>query len=143
MISRKFKSLETINRFKMLYEADEQQQNDEQAPVNKEGDEQQMDATEPPAEDGNETNDLEGQASPELGTFMSDNQKAELAKMLLDALMLTPPEPGTIPSELMNVSTSNADQVIKYIQGLNALSGPLSLDNDSDSNSMAGALKEI
>lgn len=142
MISRKFKSLETINRFKMLYEADEQQ-NVEQPSANKEDNEQQMDATEPPTEDANEANNPEGQASPELGTFMSDNQKAELAKMLLDALMLTPPEPGTIPSELMNVSTSNADQVIKYIQGLNALSGPLSLDNDSDSNSMAGALKEI
>lgn len=133
MIPRKFKSLETINRFKMLYEADEQQ--------NQEDATQPVDAAAPNSDE--QENNPEEQASPELGTFMSDNQKAELAKMLLDALMLTPPEPGTIPSDLMNVSTSNADQVIKYIQGLNALSGPLALDNDSDSNSMAGALKEI
>jgi hypothetical protein len=35
------------------------------------------------------------------------------------------------------------DEVIKYIQGLNALSAPLALNNDSDGNSMAGALKDI
>jgi hypothetical protein len=74
---------------------------------------------------------------------MSDNQKAEIAKMLIDALMMTPPEPGTIPSNLMNVTTDNADEVIKYIQGLNALSAPLSLDNDTDENAMGGALKSI
>jgi hypothetical protein len=66
-----------------------------------------------------------------------------MAKMILDALMITPPEPGTIPSNLMNVTTDNADEVIKYIQGLNALSAPLALNNDSDENSMAGALKDI
>jgi hypothetical protein len=43
----------------------------------------------------------------------------------------------------MNVTTDNADEVIKYIQGLNALSAPLSLDNDTDENAMGGALKSI
>jgi hypothetical protein len=75
--------------------------------------------------------------------FISDNQKADLAKIMLDALQMTPPEPGTIPAELMNVTTDNADAVIKYIQSLNSLDGPLSLKNDSNENSLAGALKDI
>jgi hypothetical protein len=108
------------------------------------GGEAPADATDPNAggAEGAET-DPTKQADPEAGVFMSDNQKAEIAKMLIDALMMTPPEPGTIPSNLMNVTTDNADEVIKYIQGLNALSAPLSLDNDTDENAMGGALKSI
>lgn len=139
MLKRKFKTFETIAKFKKLYEADEMEQD-----PNVEG----GDATNPPVEgaEGSEddaTSDPNKQADPESGTFMSDNQKAEMAKMIIDALMMTPPEPGTIPSNLMNVTTDNADEVIKYVQGLNALSAPLSLDNDADTNSMAGALKGL
>lgn len=139
MLKRKFKTFETIAKFKKLYEADEMEQD-----PNVEG----GDATNPPVEgaegvEGDTTSDPNKQADPESGTFMSDNQKAEMAKMILDALMMTPPEPGTIPSNLMNVTTDNADEVIKYVQGLNALSAPLSLDNDADTNSMAGALKGL
>lgn len=142
MLKRKFKTFETIAKFRKLYEADEMEQN-----PNAEG----GDATNPPVEgvegiegaEGDATSDPNKQADPESGTFMSDNQKAEMAKMILDALMMTPPEPGTIPSNLMNVTTDNADEVIKYVQGLNALSAPLSLDNDADTNSMAGALKGL
>lgn len=135
MTTRKFKIFETLENFRKLYEAAEDEaQAVEQAPA---------DATAPPAETADTSADPSKQASPEQGVFMSENQKAEMAKMLLDALMMTPPEPGTIPSNLMNVTTDNADEVIKYVQGLNALSAPLSLDNDADENSMAGALKDI
>lgn len=138
MVTRKFKIFETINRFKKLYEADEMNPEEggdavEGAPA--------ADATAPPADAA--VADPDKQADPESGTFMSDNQKAEMAKMMLDALMMTPPEPGTVPPNLMNVTTDNADEVIKYIQGLNALSAPLALDNDADEGSMAGALKGI
>lgn len=139
MLKRKFKTFETIAKFKKLYEADEMEQ-DPNA--------ENIDATNPPTEgaagaEDDMTSNPNKQADPESGIFMSDNQKAEMAKMILDALMMTPPEPGTIPSNLMNVTTDNADEVIKYIQGLNALSTPLSLDNDADANSMAGALKGL
>lgn len=141
MINRKFKTFETIARFRKLYEADEMEQDAAAEPA--EGGEAPADATDPAAAEGGAEADPTKQADPEAGVFMSDNQKAEIAKMLIDALMMTPPEPGTIPSNLMNVTTDNADEVIKYIQGLNALSAPLSLDNDTDENAMGGALKSI
>ena len=141
MINRKFKTFETIARFRKLYEADEMEQDQAAEPA--EGGEAPADATDPAAAEGGAEADPTKQADPEAGVFMSDNQKAEIAKMLIDALMMTPPEPGTIPSNLMNVTTDNADEVIKYIQGLNALSAPLSLDNDTDENAMGGALKSI
>ena len=146
MINRKFKTFETIARFRKLYEADEMEQDAAAAPA--EGGEAPVDATDPNAgapegAEGADGTDPNKQADPEAGVFMSDNQKAEIAKMLIDALMMTPPEPGTIPSNLINVTTDNADEVIKYIQGLNALSAPLSLDNDTDENAMGGALKSI
>ena len=141
MLKRNFKIFDTINRYKKIYEAaEDEMQEGGDAPA--EGGEQPQDATEAPAE-GDAASDPTKQADPNAGVFMSDNQKAEMAKMILDALMMTPPEPGTIPANLMNVTTDNADEVIKYIQGLNALSAPLSLNNDSDTNSMAGALKDI
>jgi hypothetical protein len=148
MINRKFKTFETIARFRKLYEADEMEQ-DVTADPAAEGGEAPADATDPNAgaaegaAEGADGTDPNKQADPEAGVFMSDNQKAEIAKMLIDALMMTPPEPGTIPSNLINVTTDNADEVIKYIQGLNALSAPLSLDNDTDENAMGGALKSI
>ena len=141
MINRKFKTFETIARFKKLYEADEMEQDPTADPAA--SGEAPADATDPAAAEGAADADPNKQADPEAGVFMSDNQKAEMAKMLIDALMMTPPEPGTIPSNLMNVTTDNADEVIKYIQGLNALSAPLSLNNDTDENAMGGALKSI
>lgn len=140
MIKRNFKIFDTLNRYKKLYEAAEEEM--QEGDITVEGGEQPQDATEVAVEEDVST-DPSKQADPNAGVFMSDNQKAEMAKMILDALMMTPPEPGTIPSNLMNVTTDNADEVIKYIQGLNALSAPLALNNDSDENSMAGALKDI
>ena len=135
MTTRKFKIFETLENFRKLYEAaEDEMQAPEQAPA---------DATQPAPSGTDPAADPNKQADPEAGVFMSDNQKAEMAKMILGALMMTPPEPGTIPSNLMNVTTDNADEVIKYVQGLNALSAPLSLENDADSSTMAGALKDI
>lgn len=117
----KFKTFATIEKFMKLYEA---------AP------EMSMD------DSGADANAPEEQADVETGVYMSDNQKASMAKMMLNALMMTPPEPGTVPNELMNVTTQNADAVIKYIQDLNALNAPLSVNNEQDPNSLGGALKE-
>lgn len=146
MFKRKFKTFETIAKLRKLYEADDVNQlniNEEQGGAANIS-EAEADATNPPANNGEDlASDPSKQANPEAGTFMSDNQKAEIAKMVLDALMMTPPEPGTIPHNLMNVTTDNADEVIKYIQSLNALNAPLSLDNETDMNSMSGALKDI
>ena len=115
MIKRNFKIFDTLNRYKKLYEAAEDEMQEGDTP--REGGEQPQDATETPAE-GDAATDPSKQADPNAGVFISDNQKAEMAKMILDALMMTPPEPGTIPPNLMNVTTDNADEVIKYIQGL-------------------------
>lgn len=149
MANYKFKVFDTIANFRKLYEADEnveqealtegdaqaeQEAADEVAPV---------DATDPNNIAPEEGNNPEEQADPEAGEFVSDNQKAMFAKMLLDALMAQPPSPGTIPQQWMNATTDNADEIIKYVQGLNALEAPLSLDNESNPNSMAGALKTM
>ena len=66
-----------------------------------------------------------------------------MAKVMFEALMSEPPEPGAIPSNLMEVTPENVDQIISYIQNLTAVSSPLSLENDEDKNTLAGALKEI
>lgn len=163
MISYKFKTFETIARLRKLYEADENVEQGEQepAPEGEVAPEEQApaddqtnpeeapptDATavqaEDPAAQENTPNEVEQQADPEAGEFISDNQKAMFAKMLLDALMAQPPSPGTIPKQWMNATTDNADEIIKYVQELNALESSLSLDNESNPKSMAGALKEI
>lgn len=149
MANYKFKVFDTIANFRKLYEADENVE--QEAPV--EGDAQveqeaaeqaaPVDATDPNNAAPEEGNNPEEQADPEAGEFVSDNQKAMFAKMLLDALMAQPPSPGTIPQQWMNATTDNADEIIKYVQGLNALEAPLSLDNESNPNSMAGALKTM
>lgn len=146
MIKRKFKTFETIAKFRKLYEAAE-----DEAAVTGDENANPEDAT-APQEDGvmpeSETDedaasDPDKQADLNAGEFVSDNQKAVFAKMLLDALMADPPQPGTIPQQWLNATTDNADEIIKYIQGLNALEGPLSLENEHDPNSMAGALKQV
>lgn len=142
----KFKTFATIEKFMKLYEAAEGE-DDSDKNKEKESEEQPQDATEAAPEmsmddSGADANAPEEQADVETGVYMSDNQKASMAKMMLNALMMTPPEPGTIPNELMNVTTQNADAVIKYIQDLNALSAPLSVENEQDPNSLGGALKD-
>jgi hypothetical protein len=139
MSIKRYKVFETIDRYMKLYEADEENTDMEEA--GNEDAPAPADATEPQ----NDENDPSVQAEPESGIFISDNQKAQFAKMMLDALMTTPPESGTIPPELLNVTTKNADQVIKYIQNLNMLSAATSLDGGSTENldNLGGALKDI
>lgn len=139
MARRTFKIFETIARYKKLYEAAEEEM------------QQPADATEPapeqPAEGQVEApaagDNPEEQAEPENGIFISDIQKAEIAKAMLDALMMEPPKAGVVPENLINVTTDNADDVIKFVQTINSVNAPLSLDNEADENSLAGALKDI
>lgn len=143
MIKRKFKTFETIAKFRKLYEAAEDEaaaEGGDEAANPEDATAPQEDGAMPEGEDA--ASDPEKQADPNAGEFISDNQKAVFAKMLLDALMADPPQPGTIPQQWLNATTDNADEIIKYIQGLNALEAPLSLENEHDPNSMAGALKQ-
>lgn len=140
MVNRKLKVFQTLDYFTRLYEGTEDETENLQQDIES-GEEAQQDATEPQTE----VNAPEEQAAPEEGVFMSDNQKAQFAKMMLDALMMTPPDAGTIPNELMNVTTQNADEVIKYIQNLNGLNAATSLDGSSPQSldNLTGALKDI
>lgn len=140
MVNRKLKVFQTLDYFTRLYEGTEDETENLQQDAES-GEEVQQDATEPQAN----ADAPEEQAAPEEGVFMSDNQKAQFAKMMLDALMMTPPDAGTIPNELMNVTTQNADEVIKYIQNLNGLNAATSLDGSSPQSldNLTGALKDI
>ena len=140
MVNRKLKVFQTLDYFTRLYEGTEDETENLQQDTES-GEEVQQDATEPQAN----ADAPEEQAAPEEGVFMSDNQKAQFAKMMLDALMMTPPDAGTIPNELMNVTTQNADEVIKYIQNLNGLNAATSLDDSSPQSldNLTGALKDI
>lgn len=140
MVNRKLKVFQTLDYFTRLYEGTEDETENLQQDTES-GEEMQQDATEPQAN----ADAPEEQAAPEEGVFMSDNQKAQFAKMMLDALMMTPPDAGTIPNELMNVTTQNADEVIKYIQNLNGLNAATSLDGSSPQSldNLTGALKDI
>ncbi len=140
MVNRKLKVFQTLDYFTRLYEGTEDETENLQQDTES-GEEVQQDATEPQAN----ADAPEEQAAPEEGVFMSDNQKAQFAKMMLDALMMTPPDAGTIPNELMNVTTQNADEVIKYIQNLNGLNAATSLDGSSPQSldNLTGALKDI
>ena len=77
------------------------------------------------------------QAEPETGTFISTNRKAELAKAMLDAYMADPPEQGSIPKDLLNVTTNNADKVIQYVQG--AVNVDVSTDEDKIMDELSDA----
>ena len=78
------------------------------------------------------------------GMFISPNQKAILAKTMLDALQSPPPNTGEIPEELLTVTDVNADQVIKFIQSLVSLSNKLdtSITSDGDDDSLMSELKK-
>lgn len=84
--------------------------------------------------------DPEAQADAESGSFVSDNKKAELVKMMLDALMANPPKTGEIPQQYLNVTVDNADDVMNFIQSLLTLETGLS---DSDDSELKDDLKNI
>lgn len=77
------------------------------------------------------------------GMFISPNQKAIIAKTMLDALQSPPPNTGEIPEELLTVTDVNADQVIKFIQSLVSLSNKLdtSITSDGDDDSLMSELR--
>lgn len=139
-----FKVFNTIEKLMKLYEADED-------PTAIEGGDAGADATEPPpteggdmgAEGGDPTADPEAQANADQGTFMSDNQKAEMAQLLIQALQKEPPAPGEIPEDKLNANTNNADDIINFVRSLVALNTSLSLDDETNGNTMAAAMKEI
>lgn len=132
-----FKVFNTIEKLMKLYEADED-------PTAIEGGDAGADATEPPpTEGGDPTADPEAQADADQGTFMSDNQKAEMAQLLIQALQKEPPAPGEIPEDKLNANTNNADDIINFVRSLVALNTSLSLDDETNSNTMAAAMKEI
>lgn len=141
MSLKRFKVFETLERYMKLYEAAEDETESAGAEETDSAAEAPADATEPqPSGESPEE-----QAAPEEGVFMSDNQKAQFAKMMLDALMMTPPDAGTVPNELMNVTTQNADAVIKYIQNLNSMNAATALDSSTPQSldNLTGALKDI
>lgn len=145
MSLKRFKVFETLERYMKLYEAAEDETEsagaEEMDSAADAPTEAPTDATEPQSSGESP----EEQAAPEEGVFMSDNQKAQFAKMMLDALMMTPPDAGTIPNELMNVTTQNADAVIKYIQNLNSMNAATALDSSTPQSldNLTGALKDI
>ena len=75
------------------------------------------------------------------GIYVSSNEKAVLAKTMLDALQAEPPKPGEIPENLLNVTDANADQVIKYIQSLTSLSNATALADNGDEAGLVDTLK--
>jgi hypothetical protein len=133
MVNRKFKIFETLEKFRKLYEAAEQENPEEAA-------QEPTDAAQTPQE-GEAANpaDATQAAEPQVTT---DPQKAMYAKMMLDALMAEPPAPGTIPDEWLQSPNDHVDEIIKQIQGINALETSLSLQNEYDPNSIAGGLKD-
>ena len=98
----------------------------------------------PPADPTMAPQGQEGEPADEGdGIYVSANQKAVLAKTMLDALQAEPPKPGEIPENLLNVTDTNADEVIKYIQSLTSLSNAMSLEDNGDENGLVNSLKEV
>lgn len=134
-----------MDQLMALYEAAEDEQGDDEAAAEEGGDEaaggEEMTDPTMPQEGGGE-----GQpADEDTGVYISTNQKAVMAKTMLDALMAPPPQTGEIPEELLNVTDANADQVIKFIQSLTGLTSALDTSEMSDSNpdSLASELKNV
>lgn len=145
-----FKTFKTIQKYLKLYENQAAGvEDDPNAEVDDTAMEEDPQAAEAPVEGGDETmedpttadDNAEEQANPEDGIFISDIKKAEFAKLLISALMNDVPQAGSVPDEMLNVSTENADQVIKYIQNLLNLDTQLSTDNENNEDSFANAVK--
>lgn len=151
-----FKTFKTIQKYLKLYENQAAGvEDDPNAQVDDTAMEEDPQAAEAPAEVPAEGGDemvedptvadggAEEQANPEDGIFISDIKKAEFAKLLISALMNEVPQAGSVPDEMLNVSTENADQVIKYVQSLLNLDTQLSTDNENNEDSFANAVKGV
>lgn len=134
MINRKFKTFETIARFKKLYEADEMAQDpaaDPNASTPDEGEAAPTDATNPPA--------AQEQQSPEL----TDSERVRWAQTLVKALRMEPGEIGEIPAEFEKITLDNANKVEAHIESIVGLSAPLEVDNEANSESLASGLNSL
>jgi hypothetical protein len=134
MINRKFKTFETIARFKKLYEADEMGQDpaaDPAAATPDEGEAAPTDATNPPA--------AQEQQSPEL----TDSERVRWAQTLVKALRMEPGEIGEIPAEFEKITLDNANKVEAHIESIVGLSAPLEVDNEANSESLASGLNSL
>lgn len=147
-----FKTFKTIQKYLKLYENQAAGvEDDPNAQVDDTAMEEDPQAAEAPVEGGDEMmedpttadDNAEEQANPEDGIFISDIKKAEFAKLLISALMNDVPQAGSVPDEMLNVSTENADQVIKYVQSLLNLDTQLSTDNENNEDSFANAVKGV
>lgn len=137
MINRKFKTFETIARFKKLYEADEMEQDTAAAAAPAEtatpdeGAAAPTDATNPPGA-GEQTN-------PEL----DNSERVRWAQTMVKALRMEPGEIGEIPAEFEKVTLDNADKVVAHIETIVGLSAPLEIDNEANSESLASGLNSL
>lgn len=162
-MKEKFKTFETLERllkrYSMLVEADEADNTDDQN--------QGEEAAEPEEDAADEGGDMpeeltdgeapqteevpmqpqgamgdnpDAQADVDNGIFISDNKKAEFAKMMLDALMSNPPKTGEIPQQYLNVTIDNSDDVINFIQSLLALGSGI---GDDGEESLSEELKGV
>jgi hypothetical protein len=137
MINRKFKTFETIARFKKLYEADEMGQDPVADPAADptatpdEGEAAPTDATNPPA--------AQEQQSPEL----TDSERVRWAQTLVKALRMEPGEIGEIPAEFEKITLDNANKVEAHIESIVGLSAPLEVDNEANSESLASGLNSL
>ena len=77
------------------------------------------------------------------GIYVSANEKATLAKAMLNALQADPPKPGEVPDNLLNVTSANADEVIKFIQSFTSLTSATSLADDGDGEGLVDTLKSV
>lgn len=62
--------------------------------------------------------------------MISPQEKANLAKIMLNALLMSPP--NELPNEILNVTVDNADYVIKTIQAITSLNNSISTDENSE-----------
>lgn len=62
--------------------------------------------------------------------MISPQEKANLAKIMLNALLMSPP--NELPNEILNVTVDNADYVIKTIQAITSLNNSISTDGNGE-----------
>lgn len=119
--SKLFSTLDQfMNQYKVVKEADDNpfpeepvEGEDENIDINIDDSEQQS-QEEQPVEDPTETPAPQDIPDNENGEYISDTKLAMFASTLLKAYQSKPN--GPIPSELLNVTRQNANQVIKFIE---------------------------
>ena len=121
MSFKSFKFLEEYNR-RIIKEAeeleDESTEDTENPEESSENSEEDVQSSENSAEEpkGNPEGDPEITPDVDEGFFISDIKKAEWTKLMLQALMTPKPDEMDFDEDLLNVTTENADRVIKAIR---------------------------